>query len=127
MSVLWFWTFKVDTLLCCHSKTRVMLTIKKKLAEQASSTASASSGGGKGESRGRAVKRRVSFRSQLLTEGRVDLPSQNVITSTHSSTDLNCTTIYVPSTILEVRELGEILPSKPRLNPVTLYIHVVCT
>jgi hypothetical protein len=72
-----------------------MLTIKKKLAEQASSTASASSGGGKGESRGRAVKRRVSFRSQLLTE--------------------------------EVRELGEILPSKPRLNPVTLYIHVVCT
>ena len=51
-----------------------MLTIRKKLEEQAaSSSAGSSSDRGRGE--GRRVRRRMSIRSQLLTEGK-DL-SQN--------------------------------------------------
>ena len=46
----------------------VMLTIRKKLAEQASS-----SEGSKGEGRGKGIKRRMSFRSQLLTEGETNV------------------------------------------------------
>ena len=55
-----------------------MLTIRKKLEEQAaSSSAGSSSDRGRGE--GRRVRRRMSIRSQLLTEGKRPLTEPKLI------------------------------------------------
>ena len=65
---------------CCHrNRHGLMLTIRKKLAEQASAPPSSSSSSslgrerGEGRGRGSGVKRRMSFRSQLLTEGTMNM------------------------------------------------------
>lgn len=50
-----------------------MLTIRKKLAEQASSSNAPSLTPERGKSTERGVKRRMSFRSQLLTDGEIQI------------------------------------------------------
>ena len=74
-----------------------MLTIRKKLAEQAASQGQDSGVGGVGGG-----KRRLSFRSQLLTAGR----GRGYL---NSATPI---AIAVLSVSTEASELGEVLPSR---------------
>ena len=75
-----------------------MLTIRKKLAEQAASQAQEAAMGGEG-----GVKRRLSFRSQLLTAGERGVA---IWVMPHPFVTLD---LLLP---VEAGELGEVLPSK---------------
>ena len=72
-----------------------MITIRKKLAEQAANSQQ------KGPD-GKEIKRRPSIRSQLLTAGKIDT----------MYSELHCLNASCHTFLIEVSELGDVLPSQ---------------
>ena len=108
-----------------------MLTIRKKLAEQAASGKDSKNDGVGGKQ----LKRRVSFRSQLLTAGKCVHINTHTLTQSHSHTHTitqshsHTHTItqshshgHTHTNTTEASELGEVIPSKS-IHSLILYAH----
>ena len=98
-----------------------MLTIRKKLAEQAASGKDSKNDGVGGKQ----LKRRVSFRSQLLTAGKCVHINTHTLTQSHSHTHTITQSHshgHTHTNTTEASELGEVIPSKS-IHSLILYAH----